>query len=118
MIKQILTIVALTMACAALDAQQPKPLPANAANEAVDASGERTPILGEVSKLQILNAQKDVETWQARLQLADNELGRAQQALDRLLASLTPKGYVIQRMPNGDLQLAKAPEPPAEQKKP
>jgi len=62
--------------------------------------------LTEVQRLQVLNAAKDVEIWQLKVQQATVELDRSRDVLTKLIASVTPAGY---RM-NDNLELIAIPE--------
>lgn len=69
----------------------------------VELYARDAPVLTEVQRLQVLNAAKDVELWQLKAQQAANEFEKAQTALMKLVATVTPTGYRL----NEKLELVK-----------
>lgn len=69
----------------------------------LDARTDTPPVLTEVQRLQVLNAAKDVELWQLKAQQAASEFEKAQAALAKLIATVTPSGYRL----NEKLELVK-----------
>ena len=55
----------------------------------------KPPVLTSEQKKDIQLAAKDVELWQLRAQQAATEFDKARTALQKLVASLTPDGYVM-----------------------
>lgn len=68
----------------------------------------KTPTLTAEQRTTLLLAAKDVEIWQLRLQQAATELDKARTAVQQIVTTITPPGYVL----NEKLELVKAPPPP------
>lgn len=66
--------------------------------------------LTEAQRAQIVIAAQHQEIWSLKVQNAQNELQKASAALQQLIASVTPPGYVL----NGNLEFQKIEEPKKE----
>ena len=67
---------------------------------------DAAPALTEVQRLQVVNALQAVELWQLKAQQAASEFEKARDALQKLVATVTPPGYQL----NDKLEFTKTPE--------
>jgi hypothetical protein len=67
---------------------------------------DTAPALTEMQRLQVVNALQAVELWQLKAQQAASEFEKARDALQKLVATVTPPGYQL----NDKLEFTKTPE--------
>lgn len=84
--KFFIATVVIALALSTPSAQAPK---------ADDKKVDVPPVLTDVQKKDIQIAAQQVEIWNLRAQQAAAEFQKAQQALNQLIAQLTPQGYAI-----------------------